>query len=53
MRLVESGGEPDFPQEALSPQRLGQLRVQHLDRDPALMLDPVAFGERGREAFVR
>jgi hypothetical protein len=33
MRVLEPGGDRDLPEEALDPDRAGDLPVQQLDRD--------------------
>ena len=36
--MAQIRGQPDFSEEPLGPQGLGQLRIQDLHRDLALML---------------
>ena len=35
--MTEPGGDPDFLQEPLAAERLGQLGAEHLDRDRAVV----------------
>jgi len=38
VRVLQPRGEPDFPKEALPPQRRGQIRVEDLEGDKTVVL---------------
>ncbi len=50
VRVTQAGGESDLPQESIWSQRVGELRVQHLERDWAVMLEVVGKIDRGHTA---
>jgi hypothetical protein len=39
MGMVQLGGHPDLPQKPLSPQDLGQMGMEHLQRDVSVVLE--------------
>ena len=45
--VLQPGGEPDLAQEALRAERGGELGVQHLERDLAVVLEVVREIDRG------
>src|SRR5688500_15665981 len=49
VRMVQPRGELDLPQESIGPERSRQIRMQHLERDDALVL-PVLREIDGRHA---
>lgn len=49
MRVIESSGDADLAQEALVGDRAGEVGVEHLDRDVAVVLE-IARQEDGRHA---
>ena len=50
MRVLQAGGGPDFMLEALWPQSRGQIGVQNLERDLAVVLEVVCEIHRGHAA---
>ena len=48
--MLQPGGEPDLALEALGPERGGQLGVEHLEGDRAVVLDVVREEDRGHAA---
>ena len=46
LRMLELRGKRDLAAETLGTQRLGQIRIQHLERDLTLML--AVFGQEDR-----
>jgi len=47
VRVVEAGSEPDLPEKSPPPQRFGELGMEHLERDVAVVLDVVGEVDRG------
>ena len=50
MRVLEARGEPDLAQEALGAERIGELGVQHLERDRAVVPQVLREPDRGHAA---
>ena len=50
MRVLEPGGEPDLALEPLRAERRGQLRMQHLERDGAVVSEVPGEVDRGHAA---
>ena len=48
--MLQPGGEPDLAQEPLGAERGGELGVQHLERDLAVVLEVVREVDRGHAA---
>ena len=48
--MLEPGGEPDLALEALGAERGGQLGVEHLERDRAVVLEVLGQVDRGHAA---
>ena len=44
--MLQAGREPDLLEEALGPEHRGELRMQHLDRHPAMV--PHVLGQVDR-----
>ena len=50
MRVLEPGGELDLAQEALGAERIGELGVEHLERDRAVVPEVLREPDRGHAA---
>ena len=48
--MHQPGGDPDLTQKALGAERASELRVQHLERDRAVVLEVVREVDRGHPA---
>ena len=51
--MLQPRGEPDLAQEALRPERGGELRMQHLERDRPVVLRSSRQVDRGHAAAAR
>ena len=54
--MLEPAGDLDLAQKSLGPETLGQMRMQHLDRDGAVMTQVLRAVDRGHATatdFVR
>jgi hypothetical protein len=45
--MIQLGGDRDFPEEPLRPDRRGQLRTKNLDRDLSVVLPVVSQVDGG------
>jgi len=48
--MLELGREPDLPLEPVGPKRLGELGVEHLERDPPVVPHVERSVDRGHAA---
>ena len=50
--MLEAGGDLDFGEEALRAERRGELRLEHLERDVAIVLEVVSEVDRRHAALA-
>ena len=48
--MLQPGGEPDLPLEPLGAERRGELRMEQLERDRAVVLEVLGQPDRGHAA---